>query len=83
MFRFFLENNLVTQKQSGLRPGDFYINQLLSINCGIYKSFDDEFEVRSLFLDISKAVDKVSHQRIIFKQRLNGISADLLNCLNF
>ena len=48
MFRFFLENNLVTQKQSGLRPGDFYINQLLSINCGIYKSFDDEFEVRSL-----------------------------------
>ena len=49
MFRFFLENNLVTQKQSGVRPGDFYINQLLSINCGIYKSFDDEFEVRSLF----------------------------------
>ena len=49
MFRFFLENNLITQKQSGLRPGDFNINQLLSINCGIYKSYDDEFEVRSLF----------------------------------
>ena len=55
MFSFFLAN------QSGFKPGDFYINQLLSITNEIYSSFDDGFEVRSVFLDISKAFDKVWH----------------------
>ena len=40
-------------------PGDSYIYQLLSVTHGIYKSFDDGFEVRSVFLVISKAFDKV------------------------
>ena len=31
MFSFFLENRLIAQKQSGLKPGDSCINQLLSI----------------------------------------------------
>ena len=31
MFSFFLENNLITQKQSGFKPGDSCINQLSSV----------------------------------------------------
>ena len=31
MFEFFIENNLISQHQSGFKPGDSYINQLLSI----------------------------------------------------
>ena len=37
---------------------------------------DNEFEVRRVF--ISKAFDKVWHQGIIFKLRINSISGDLL-----
>ena len=59
MFSFFLANNLVAPNQSGFKPGDCCINQLLSITHEIYSSFDDGFEVRSVFLDISKAFDKV------------------------
>ena len=59
MFRFFLDNKLITTNHSGFKPGDFCINQLLSITHEIYKSFDDGLEVRSVFLDISKAFDKV------------------------
>ena len=81
MFSFFLENNLITQKQSGFKSSDFCINQLLSITPEIYKPFDDRFEVRSVSLDISKAFDKVWYQGIIFKLRQNGISGDLLNIL--
>ena len=33
----------------------------------IYKSIDDGFEVRGVFLDISKASDKVWHDGLIFK----------------
>ena len=55
---------------------------MLSITHEIYKSFDDGFDVRSLFLDVSKAFDKVWHQGIISKLRQNGISRDLLNVLS-
>ena len=81
-FSFFLENNLITQKQSGFKPGHSFINRFLSITHEVYKSFDDGFEVRSVFLDISKAFDKVWHQGIIFKLRQNGILGDLLNILS-
>ena len=67
MFSFFLANNLLAPNQSGFKPGDSCINQLLSITHEIYSSFDDGFEVRSVFLDISKAFDKVWHEGIIFK----------------
>ena len=44
MFTFFAENNLISPNQSGFRPGDFCINQLLAITHEIYESFDEEFD---------------------------------------
>ena len=79
---FFLANNLLVPNQSGFKPGDSCINQLLSITQEIYSSFDDGFEVRSVFLDISKAFNKVWHEGIKFKLQQNGISDDLLNILS-
>ena len=67
MFRFFVENNLISSNQSGFKPGDSSINQRLSISHEICKSFDDGFAVRGVFLDISKAFDKVWHKGIILK----------------
>ena len=55
MFQFFIENKLISSSQSGFKPGDSCINQLLSITHEIYSSFDEGLEVRSVFLDISKA----------------------------
>ena len=77
-----MDNNLLAPNQSGFKPGDSCINQLLSITHEIYSSFDDGFEVRSVFLDISKAFNKVWHERIIFKLHQNGISDNLLNILS-
>ena len=47
----------------------------------IYKSFDESHEVRGVFLDISKAFDKVWHDGIIFKLTQNGISGNLIKLL--
>ena len=55
MFKFFIENKLISSSQSGFKPGDSCINQLLSITHEIYSSFDEGLEVRSIFLDIAKA----------------------------
>ena len=59
MFEFFTENELISQNQSGFKPGDSCISQLLCITHDIYQSLDDGLETRAVFLDISKAFDKV------------------------
>ena len=82
MFSFLIENNLISLNQSGFKPGDFCIKQLLSITHKIYKSFDNAFEVRGVLLDISKAFDNVWHEGIIFKLKQNGISGKLLSVLS-
>ena len=74
---------MISRDQSGFKPGDYCINQLLSTTHEIYKSFDDGLEIRSVFLYISKAFDKVWHEGVIFKLKQNGISGDLKNILTY
>ena len=50
MFSFFSENDLISPKQSGFRPGDSCTNQLLSIAHEILSAFDGGHEVRVSFL---------------------------------
>ena len=65
MLKYFLDN-IVSPKLSGFRPGDSCINQLLPI-MHIFTLFDNGLEVRGVFLDISKAFDKVRHDGLIYK----------------
>ena len=81
MFKFFIEYKLISLNQLGFKLGDCCINQLLATLHEIYKSFDEGFEDRGIFLDISKAFDKVWHEALIFKLQQNGISGNLLNPL--
>ena len=71
---FFIENKLISTSQSGFKPGNFCISQLLSITLEIYSSFDECLKVRSEF-------DKVWYDGIIFKLTQNGILGNLLNLL--
>ena len=48
MFGFFLDKGLISANQSAFKPGDSYINQILSITDNIYKLFGDALEVFSL-----------------------------------
>ena len=60
LFEFFIENDyLISPNQSGFKPRDSCTNQLISITHEIYQPFDDGFEVRGVFIDISIAFDKV------------------------
>ena len=55
---YFIENNLISENQSGFKPGDSCINQLLAITHEIFSSFDANYKSRGVFLDISKVFDK-------------------------
>ena len=81
MYPFFIQNELISPNQSGFKQGDSCINQLLSITHDIYQSLDEVYEVRGVFLDMSKAFDKVWHKGLLYKLEQNGIKGPLLNIL--
>ena len=74
-------HGLLDPNQSGFRPGDSTINQLLTIVHTVFKAFDcnPSLDVRSVYLDISKAFDRVWHDGLIFKLRRCFISGKLLS----
>ena len=78
IFSLFIENDLISQNKSDFETVDTCTNQLLSITLEIFKSFDDGWEVRGVFLDISKTFDKVWHEGLLLKLRLKRISGNLL-----
>ena len=84
LYNYLVSNNLITNNQSGFRPQDSTVNQLIHLINDIHKSFDNRksFETRAVFLDISKAFDKVWHKGLIFTLKQNGISGHVLNLLN-
>ena len=73
IYGFLLEENLLNPNQSGFRPSDSCINQLLAITHEIFETFDcnPSLEVRAVFLDISKAFDKVWHG-LLYKLKSMG-----------
>ena len=80
MFLFLEDNKLLTPNQSGFRPNDSCINQLLSIVHSIYSDFNHNpsLEVGGNFLNISKAFDIVWHDGLLYKLECFGISGNLL-----
>ena len=75
--------NLLNSNQSGFRPNDSSESQLLSIVHDIYSLFDchPSLEVESIFLDISKAFDRVWHKGLLYKIQSIGISGTPLELI--
>ena len=82
MFEFFTENELNSHNQSGFKPRDSCINQLLCIAHNIYQSSNDGLKTTGVFLDISKAFDKVWPEDLLFKLKQSGISDKLYGISN-
>ena len=78
-----MEEGLLNPNQSGFRPSDFCVNQLLGITHEIFEAFDcnSSLEVRSVFLDLPKAFDKVWHEVLLYKLKSVGILGELYNFL--
>jgi hypothetical protein len=67
-------------KIQGLR-GMTTVNQLLAITHNIYESLDTGKDMCVIFLDVSKAFDKIWHEELIFKLGKYGITGTLISLL--
>ena len=78
IFNFIDARNMLSVHQSGFRPGDSCVHLLISIVHEIYDVFDanPSLEVRGIFLDISKAFDRVWHKGLLYKLKCMGINGN-------
>ena len=63
--KFLIYIGFLNRFQSGFRPGHSTVYQLTFIVHQIYEALENGKEVRMVFLDISKAFDKVWHKGLL------------------
>ena len=81
LYNYLIEIGYLHNLQSGFRPGHSTVLQLTYVVHQIYSSLEEGKEVRGVFLDISKAFDKVWHEGLISKLKFLGIKDTLLKWL--
>jgi hypothetical protein len=79
LYHYLKINHLLTWKNSGFKELDSAINQLISITDNIHNALEAGKEVCMVFLDVSKAFDRVWHQGLLHKLTCLGIEGPLLN----
>ena len=77
LFNFLSKIGFFYRFQSGFRPGDSTVMQPVYIH-KIYEALEEGSEMRAVFLDISKAFDRVWHRDLIAKLR-SIVERSLLN----
>ena len=78
LYEYCKSNNLLTWRNSGFKELDSTINQLVFISNQIYKALEEGHDVCIVYLDVSKAFDKIWHDGLIFKLKQIGIKGALL-----
>ena len=83
IYDFIDKSKLFNNNQSGTRPSVSCINELIAIALNIFSAFDanPSLEVRGVFLDLSKAFDRVWHDCLLYKLKSNGIDGSLFKLI--
>ena len=77
MYNFITSYNLLTNLQSGFRPGDSTNLQLIDLYHIFSEALDKHKELRIVFCDFSKAFDTVWHEGILYKLNMLGFRGHL------
>ena len=74
LVNFLERNNIINSNQHGFRKNCSCLSQLLSHTNNIFKSLEDRIDVDTVYVDFSKAFDKVDHQILLKKIKIYGIT---------
>ena len=75
---FLVTNQLIKSSQHGFMANRSCTTNLLEFLETVTKSYDEGDPMDVIYLDFSKAFDKVPHRRLLHKMEALGISGDLL-----
>ena len=83
LYSHLVSHELLNPNQSRFCPGDSTVNQLISITHTIFKAFDcnPPLDVRSVYLNISKAFDRVWNEGLTYKLKRSGVSGQFLSLI--
>jgi hypothetical protein len=81
LYNYFRDNFLFSIWQSGFLPGSSTVTQLIEIYDQFCKAVSAGKDIRVVFLDISKAFDRVWHAGLLHKLKGHGIRGRLLKWL--
>ena len=83
VYNHFIENSLLSDKQSGYRQSHSTQQQLLYLTHNLYESLDSRHDFTAIYLDISKYFDKIWHEGLLHKCKNDfGITGRLLDWLS-
>ena len=74
-------NYLLIEQNSGFKRKDSTVNQHIQIVHQIYQDINSDKDTCLVFLDVTKAFDKVWHKGLLFKLRQLGIAGTLYDWL--
>jgi len=81
IYDFLKTNSIINTHQSGFIPGDSTVNQLIAICHKLCCHLDGDDDVIGVFLDLTKAFDKVWHQGLLHKLQKIGITGSIFDML--
>ena len=73
LYSYLESNNFLTHRNSGFRKKHSTLTSLLKTTHDIYLAHDHKLSSRIVFLDISKAFDRIVHTSLLFKLKQLGI----------
>ena len=82
LYYYLMSNALLTPRNSGYKKGESTVQQLLQICHKIYQGLEENKDIRMVFLDASKAFDRVWHDGLTYKLHQLGIEDPLLSLLS-
>ena len=71
--------NLINESQHGFTKGKSCVTNLLSFYRSVFEATDNDDNYDIIYLDFSKAFDKVPHERLLRKIKAHGIVGKVLN----
>lgn len=79
LFNFLSEHSILSDKQHGFRKGYSTVTQLVTVIHTFALNIDNSGQIDAIFLDFSKAFDRVPHNKLILKLQRIGLPAVLVN----
>ena len=78
-FNHLQANHMLSSLQSGFIPGDITVNQLMILYYTFCEALATGKEVRVIFCDIIKALDRVWYADLLHKLEAAGVAGEVLN----